>query len=315
MSGARLAPAEIAAQLAGRIEDLAVTLVGEKPTSRSGREIRFRRRGSLAIVTAGTLRGAYHDHEAGAGGDALDLVRYLRGGTTGEAMAWAVAWLDGAPAATPRAREPTPRHAPAHDTTDLARRLWAEALPAAGTLVEAYLRSRRLVLPEDAPIRFHARCLRGAERLPAMLALMTDPITGKARGIHRTCLHPDGAGKAAPGPNGEPAKMMAGQAGVIRLVPDDEVTLGLGIAEGIETALAVMQRTSWAPVWAATSAGGIRSFPVLAGIGCLTIFSDADGPGMAAARRCRERWIDAGREARIIAPPIDDWDTSTRGDV
>ena len=33
------------------------------------------------------------------------------------------------------------------------------------------------------------------------------------------------------------AKMMLGTAGVIRLVPDEEVTTGLGLAEGIETAL------------------------------------------------------------------------------
>lgn len=69
-----------------------------------------------------------------------------------------------------------------------------------------------------------------------MLALMTDPLTGGPCGVHRTFLAPNGRGKA-PGQS----KMMAGAAGVVWLAPDTEVTLGLGIAEGIETSLRVMQ--------------------------------------------------------------------------
>jgi putative DNA primase/helicase len=90
---------------------------------------------------------------------------------------------------------------------------------------------------------------------------------------------------------------------VVRLMPDEEVTGGLGIAEGIETALSVMQGFGWRPVWAATSAGMIRSLPVLPGIEALTIFADADGAGMAAATACAARWKDAGAEARIVAAP------------
>jgi putative DNA primase/helicase len=147
-----------------------------------------------------------------------------------------------------------------------------------------------------------------------MLALMTDPVSGAACGVHRTFLAIDGSGKAPPGPNGEPAKMMLGRAGVVRLVPDEDVTMGLGIAEGIETALAVMQGFGWRPVWAAASAGAVRAFPVLPGIECLTVFADADGPGLQAARACCRRWADAGREARMLAPPAGDWnDALPRG--
>jgi hypothetical protein len=138
----------------------------------------------------------------------------------------------------------------------------------------------------DLPLRFHPACPRGAERWPAMLALMTDPATGEACGIHRIFLTRDGRGKAR-GPM--PAKMMAGRAGVVRLVPDEDLTMGLGIAEGIETALSVMQGFGWRPIWAATSAGMIRTFPVLPGIGALTIFADADGAGMDAAKLCAAR--------------------------
>lgn len=76
---------------------------------------------------------------------------------------------------------------------------------------------------------------------------------------------------------------------------------GLGISEGIEDGLAVLL-SGWAPVWAATSAGAIARFPVLAGIMALTIFADADEPGIAAARKCAAQWRDAGREVRVSCP-------------
>ncbi len=103
---------------------------------------------------------------------------------------------------------------------------------------------------------------------------------------------------------------MLGRAGVIRLTPDKHVGLGLGIAEGIETSLAVSQIIAWGPVWAAGSAGGIERFPVLPGIDSITLFPDADDDGvsLAAARACADRWADADRNARIHVPPAGhDW--------
>lgn len=276
-------PRELAELLAGHIETLARELTASEPTSRGRAEIRFRRKGSLAIATAGTKRGRWHDHEAGAGGDALGLVAHLRGVPMRDAYGWALAWL-GLGAASGRRPEPQrPVQLPAppraaRDTADLARRIWREGIPAAGTLAESYLASRGLAVPEGAPLRFHPACPRGAERLPAMLALMTTPETAEPCGVHRTFIRADGSGKA----EGQ-AKMMAGAAGVIRLVPSEDVTLGLGLAEGIETALAVMQRTGWRPVWAASSSGAIGRFPALPGLEALTIFADTGAAGVGAA--------------------------------
>jgi len=145
-----------------------------------------------------------------------------------------------------------------------------------------------------------------------MVALMTDPVTAEPCGVHRTFLRLDGSGKA----DGQ-AKMMLGGAGVIRLVPDDEVTIGLGLAEGIETALSVMQEAGWSPVWACGSAGAISTFPVLPGIECLTIFADADanGAGIKAARACAARWTEGGREVIVRYPRAGgmDWNDVARG--
>ena len=60
---------------------------------------------------------------------------------------------------------------------------------------------------------------------------------------------------------------------VIRLIPNEEVTHGLGICEGIEDGLAVLL-SGWSPVWAAASAGAISRFPVLPGIREPNHFSD-----------------------------------------
>jgi hypothetical protein len=99
--------------------------------------------------------------------------------------------------------------------------------------------------------------------------------------------------------------MMFGGAGVVRLAPDDEVTLALGICEGIETGLTLIQRAQWKAIWAAGSSGGMAKFPVLPGIECVTLFPDTDdsGAGAKAAAECAGRWVAAGREAQTIWPP------------
>jgi CHC2 zinc finger/Toprim domain len=191
---------------------------------------------------------------------------------------------------------------------DLARRIWMDAIAPHGTLVERYLGHRRVRLPDAAVLRFHPCCPRSGGALPAMVALMTDAETGEPLGVHRTFLRPDGNGKAPL----EKPKMMLGRAGVVRLVDLAEIGVGLGLAEGIETALAVMQRIGWGPVWAATSAGAIRSFPVLRAT-TLNIFADADTTGQAAANRCAARWMAAGSDVLVHTPPAgEDWADAAR---
>jgi hypothetical protein len=307
----------VAALLAERMPELVRDLAGE-PSQRGRETWRFRGKGSLAVEVAGGKRGSWFDHEASEGGDALALVAHLRREPMRAAYAWALAWLGLAggaqqPAAPrPAVAQPeAPHPASAPATLDLARRIWREAVPAAGTLAETNLASRKVRLEPGAPLRFHPECPRGAERWPAMLALMSDPRTGEACGVHRTFLARDGGGKA-PGPM--PAKMMCGAAGVVRLVPDADVICGLGLAEGIETALSVMQdwRWQWRPVWAATSAGAIARFPVLPGIEALTIFADRDGAGCQAAETCAERWAEAGYEAAIWCAKAGDFNDMLR---
>jgi hypothetical protein len=306
---------ELKARLAERMEPLALALMATPPTTRTREELRFGRKGAMAVRIAGRKRGTWQDFSGSAGGDAIDLIRHARRCDAREAFAWARAWL-GEPPAKAMHPPPPPIAPPPSDarpagtgSLETARRLWREALPARGTLAETYLAARGLALPDDGPLRFHPRAWRNKDcgaPGPAMLALMTAPETGAAVGVHCTYIAPGGAGKAP----GDRPKVMFGRAGVIKLAQIEGAALGVG--EGIETCLAVAQRAGWAPIWAATSAGGIARFPILAGVEALTIFADADAPGMTAAQHAAQRWREAGRVARICAPPAGDWHDALR---
>ena len=226
-----------------------------------------------------------------------------------DALWWARDFL-GEPQPSRDGHKPPPPPAPVDAapsaTLDLARCLWREAVLASGTLAEAYLAHRGLRLEPRMPLRFHPRAWRNRANGPpgpAMLALMTCPERNEPTGVHVTYLRPDGRGKA----DGPSPKMMLGRSGVIRLSSNEQVTLGIGLAEGIETSVAVMQRLNWRPIWAATCAGAVASFPVLPGVDEVVVFPDCDRAGMRAAKACARRWTAAGREATIWTPERGDW--------
>jgi len=94
---------------------------------------------------------------------------------------------------------------------------------------------------------------------------------------------------------------MLGHAGIVRLSPDDEVELGLGICEGVETGLAIMA-AGWVPVWACGSLNALRCYPVLGGVQSLTIFSDPKPQEIEGACACAARWRAARKEALVRLP-------------
>jgi putative DNA primase/helicase len=126
----------------------------------------------------------------------------------------------------------------------------------------------------------------------AVIALMTDAVSGAPCGVQRIFINPNDGSKVK--------KWMLGNAGAIRISRDEDVTLGLGLTEGIEDALSVLQ-FGWTPVWAASSADGIRKFPVLSGIEALTIHRNDNAVGIKAADECATRWHSAGREVYFVS--------------
>lgn len=186
------------------------------------------------------------------------------------------------------------------DTKRLALKIWNDAGDVGGTLAALYLDRRKLVLPvgvSGRDLRFHPNCPFGKDqRHPALIGLLVDIHGDQPAGIQRIALTPDGEqlGK----------RMLGRKVGcAVKISPDENVTLGLAIGEGVETVLGGLA-LGFCPAWATGDAGGIRSFPVLAGINALTIFVDADqsDTGQIAARECSARWTAAGCEVLRVTP-------------
>ncbi len=190
---------------------------------------------------------------------------------------------------------------------EIAMRTWRDARPAAGTLVETYLKSRSITIPPPPSLRFVRRLrherwghdLKIISFHPGMVALVTRGTDGAPIAIHRTYLNPAG-GKAPV----EPVKMVlaATAGGAVRLAgPVDGFVM---VGEGIETCLSVMQATGM-PAWSALSASGLKGLGLPGEIRRVTILADNDddGDGERAALVAGGRWKREGRVVKIAIPP------------
>lgn len=206
-----------------------------------------------------------------------------------------------------RAVEPEPERHQHQTLSPYGLRLWASSLPLAGTVGAQYLLARGCLLPPaDGDLRFlpaHRHPL-GDYTGPALLALVTDAETGEPISLHTTFICADGTKPAnLPGP----ARLLLGghrkAGGVIRLWPDEAVTTGLGVGEGIESCLSLAH--ALAPVWSAIDAGNLAALPVLGGIEALTVAQDNDPAGRRAAQALAGRYTAAGCTAAIVSAEHD----------
>jgi len=189
-----------------------------------------------------------------------------------------------------------------HETlSEFSHALWQACRPLAGDPAD-YLQARGCVLPPaDGDLRWHPALKHPPTGTvgPALVALVTDAVTREPLTLHRTWVHSDGTKAPV-----TPARMLLGghrkSGGVIRLWPDEAVTTGLAIAEGIETSLSLAH--GFTPVWACIDAGNMTEFPVLAGIETLLIGADNDPAGSRAADACARRWTLAGRGVHVVMP-------------
>jgi hypothetical protein len=147
------------------------------------------------------------------------------------------------------------------------------------------------------------------EHHPALLALLRDIGTGEPCGIINIYLQPDGTDRI----RDRKGKTVTGHVGGAAVMLDDfaDVTLGLIIAEGVETAIALWM-VELRPVWALGGAGNLGAFPVLGGIEALTVAADTDEVGQRAAAEIIRRWRRAGREVLTVAPTSGDWADQAR---
>lgn len=217
------------------------------------------------------------------------------------------------PESEPQRREMTDR-----DRRELLRSTYASTSPVvAGDLVHTYLETRRLDQPiYPAALRFGAAMKDGEGGVrPCMVALVgvygeTDK-NGRQRycSLHRTFLRPDGKAKAE---MGSPRKLMPGAIpdGACVMLSDWPGYGSIGIAEGIETALAASARFE-IPVWAAISAGMMAKWSPPDGAEEVSIFADNDPKfgGQAAAFALAHRLAVKGLIVNVHIPQLagTDW--------
>lgn len=192
-------------------------------------------------------------------------------------------------------------------------RLWSECRPLVlGDPVTLYLKRRGLggVWPLPSCLRLHRAlpCWDGDEKIgafPAMVAPLVAP-GGRRVALHRTYLMADGRKAEVCTP-----KKLTGTAGVLAgaciplNAPQRSV---IGIAEGIETALAAWC-ASTVPTVAAYSAANLAAWQWPAGVQRIVVFADNDKAGREAADTLRARAFAAGLRCEVLKPSDDgaDW--------
>lgn len=211
---------------------------------------------------------------------------------------WAGAWKREGLTENRRPKAPPPKSDTPLRWSERAEAIWKRTTPLRGTIGEVYLRTRHCILPPaDSDLRF----MPGSDAFPpSLVGRITDFVTGEPLSLHFTRLKADGSGKAG---TDRDRLMLAGHAkkgGVIRLWPDEAVTLSVAIGEGIETCLAAARFHT--PVWCAIDAGNLGGLPVVSGIESLVVFADRDPAGVQAATELCLRWRLAGRVAMAMAP-------------
>jgi putative DNA primase/helicase len=182
--------------------------------------------------------------------------------------------------------------------------MWHSALPATGTVVERYLRARRITIPVPITVRFigmntaYAWHPASGQRRPVLVAAVEHVEHGLV-GVSRTFLAIDGSCKATLDPPRLFTRVVAG--GAARLAPATETLM---VGEGIETCLSAMQATGM-PAWAALSTSGLSALvlPPIVRTVVILADNDANGAGERAAYAAATRWLAERRRVRIAMSP------------
>ena len=282
---------ELAQALGGEVSGHAVLCPGPNH-SRTDR--------SLSVRLSSQSPGGFVCHSFAD--DPFDLCRDYVASRLGLPMFTPGKRLDASRAATVR-----PYRAPASESDHAARvgrarQIWVESQDAHGTVVEVYLASRGLTLPDDMnALRFNSRTpwqeLDGTiVHTPCMISALRSILTDELTGVQRTRIGPTGI---------KLGRKMTGVASgsAIKVDPDDSVEQGIVIAEGLETAM-TGRLFGLKPAWALGSAGAIATFPILPGVTGIHILGETGKANADAVQACGRRWRQAGAEVLIVRPKV-----------
>ena len=266
------------------------------------------------------------------GGSGFDLIMLVSGYTFSEAIQ-AVAGVLGIQATTPirpLIKPPTSISKPLQDKQAKLASLLAQTTPTdAYSPIKHYLQQRGLnwqrIESHTSTLRFHAALPYWTPSIedkplhlgnfPAMIAPITTH-TGELMGIHCTYLQQRANGwqklTLTHPQTGEPLpskKMHSRYTGALTgaAVQLHPISNTLGVAEGIETALAAHQLFQ-IPVWACLSAHGIQSFTLPPEVKLLVIFADHDETGIKASHTLERHALQQGLQVKYWQPETPDFD-------
>ncbi|MBP6379170.1 MAG: toprim domain-containing protein [Sphingorhabdus sp.] len=178
---------------------------------------------------------------------------------------------------------------------DQARKLWAEALPIAGTPAETYLRRRNIDIGLPDCLRF-ARLRFAGEVRPMLIAAVAGP-DNRVQAVHRIVLKDDGSKADL---DGGKVKFSLGpvMGGAIRLTGSAN---GMLVCVGIEDGLTLLQQQAQA-VWAVTGDVALSAVKLPAGVRSVVVAHDNDASGKAAGKKAAGTLASEGRQVRLIRP-------------
>lgn len=179
---------------------------------------------------------------------------------------------------------------------EMMRDVWRNSKPTkSGDGVDMYLRGRGLDVTEFSGLRTAEALNNGGKNYAAMVGVVSGP-DGEVVSLHRTFLADGKKADIEVSRKLMPGTIPAGSA--VRLGGEGE---RIGIAEGIETALAARQMYS-IPVWSAISSGMLEKWQ--APVKSVIIFGDCDPRygGQKAAYALAHRLACEGVEVEVFIP-------------
>ena len=261
-------------------------------------------------------KGTYHCHGCGAGGDAIRFLMTLDRLTFVQALEALIGGAFPIVSVEERAKQKAADERETIRRRDLARDIWSESVPAAGSLASVYARSRGITAPLPPTIRFvttprwyDPETGAPGRAYPAMACALQDS-EGAIVGVQCVYLRRDGGAKLAVDKPKLTWGIIVGSA--LRLGP---VAEHVTICEGTEDGLSLMQSDPDRSVWVACGTALMSRVVLPASVSEITLAGDNGGAGHKAVDEATIAYMGQGLAVNETFPPsqFKDWNDQLRG--
>lgn len=268
-------------------------------------------------------KGTYHCHGCGKGGDAIQFLVEREGMTFIQAVQLLMGDEFPVVSEEERARRKEADERDRADRIHLARWIWGQSTPPAGTPAEVYVRSRGITMPLPPTVRFvssprwfnHETGECGREH-PALACALQD-VTGAIVGVQCVFLQDGGAKKyERVNADGTKAKaklsfgILVGSA--LRLGP---VAPHLVNCEGPEDGLTLAQKLPGQSVWVSCGTALLSRIEYPAAVKSVCFAGDNNAAGKTAVAQARDAALARGivPSEAFPDPRFKDWNDELRG--